>query len=243
MLMQFRDEWLAGASSVATDGGKSDDDEPVPLHLVLVEEPEAHLHAQVQQVFINKAYTLLRNHAKLSGSNNLSTQLVVSTHSSHIAHEVDFETLRYFRRHQASTLTHSATTTVANLSHIFGEGADTAKFVKRYLKATHCDLFFADAAIFVEGSAERLLVPYFIRHHFPGLWRRYTSLIDIGGAHAHRFESLVRGLGLTVLVISDLDAAKPTETTNEAGEKFEGVQSLWGADYAAVFAAWELFSP
>jgi|GEM_PF-6681843 hypothetical protein len=24
---------------------------------------------------------------------------------------------------------------------------------------------------------------------------------------------------------------------------FEGVQSLWGADYAAVFAAWELFSP
>ena len=27
-----------------------------PLHVVLIEEPEAHLHAQVQQVFIKKAY-------------------------------------------------------------------------------------------------------------------------------------------------------------------------------------------
>jgi predicted ATP-dependent endonuclease of OLD family len=39
--------------------------------------------------------------------------------------------------------------------------------VKRYLKATHCDLFFADGVVFVEeGQAERILVPHFIRHHF-----------------------------------------------------------------------------
>lgn len=217
MLMSFRDDWLINTPSAETDGDAGQDDQTPPLHIVLVEEPEAHLHAQVQQVFINKAYDLLRNHARLKISDDLSTQLIVSTHSSHVAHEVDFETLRYFHRHQASTPGQSATTTVANLSHIFGDGDDTAKFVKRYLKATHCDLFFADAAIFVEGQAERLLVPHFIRHHYPGLWRRYTSLIDIGGAHAHRFERLVRGLGLTVLVISDLDAAKPTEFTNAAG--------------------------
>lgn len=36
-----------------------------PLHLVLIEEPEAHLHMQVQQVFIRKAYSVLRNHEKL----------------------------------------------------------------------------------------------------------------------------------------------------------------------------------
>ena len=36
-----------------------------PLHIVLIEEPEAHLHAQVQQVFIKKAYEVLRNNEKL----------------------------------------------------------------------------------------------------------------------------------------------------------------------------------
>lgn len=35
-----------------------------PLHLVLVEEPEAHLHVQVQQVFIRKAYNQALNLAK-----------------------------------------------------------------------------------------------------------------------------------------------------------------------------------
>lgn len=217
MLMRFRDDWLTVSSSADTHGEASPGDQTPPLHLVLVEEPEAHLHAQVQQVFINKAFALLRNHERLVDADALSTQLIVSTHSSHVAHEVDFETLRYFRRHQAITPNHSSSSTVANLSYIFGDGDDTAKFVKRYLKATHCDLFFADAAIFVEGQAERLLVPHFIRTHYPGLWRRYTSLIDIGGAHAHRFERLVRGLGLTVLVISDLDAAQPTEVTDATG--------------------------
>ncbi|WP_211504808.1 AAA family ATPase, partial [Gluconobacter cerinus] len=64
-----------------------------PLHLVLVEEPEAHLHAQVQQVFINKAYNLLRKHCDLGDEDAFCTQLIVSTHSSHVAHEADFANL------------------------------------------------------------------------------------------------------------------------------------------------------
>ena len=34
-----------------------------PIHLVLIEEPEAHLHVQVQQVFIKNAYKILRNNS------------------------------------------------------------------------------------------------------------------------------------------------------------------------------------
>lgn len=213
MLMSFRDGWMrVGKKNSISDS--TDADRIQPLHLVLTEEPEAHLHAQVQQVFIKNAYTLLRNHEDLGKKETYSTQLVVSTHSSHIAHEVDFANLRYFRRRQAAAQGETATTTVANLSFVFGTGDETQRFVKRYLKATHCDLFFADGVIFVEGQAERILVPHFIQHHFDALSRRYVTLLDIGGSHVHRFKSLIDELGLSTLIIADLDAAKSIKVTN-----------------------------
>jgi hypothetical protein len=178
---------------------------------VLVEEPEAHLHAQVQQVFIKKAYEVLRNHADLKDKNQFSTQLVISTHSSHIAHEIDFECLRYFKRMPATCIDNAPCAEVVNLSNTFGDDSDTAKFAKRYLKTTHCDLFFADAAILVEGPAERMLVPHFIKYKYPELDRNYISLLEIGGSHAHRLRSLIETLGLLTLVITDLDSiAKET---------------------------------
>lgn len=220
-LMSYRNEWMRVGKALA---GEPNEQEPIQrLHLVLVEEPEAHLHAQVQQVFINKAYDLLRNHDELGLQEDLQTQLVISTHSSHVAHEVDFSSLRYFRRRPASSRGEIPTTTIANLSDVFGAEGDTYRFVKRYLRSTHCDLFFADGVIFIEGPAERILVPHFIRYHFPSLSRRYVTLLDIGGSHAHAFKSLVDELGLATLIIGDLDAVERRVPAEGTGEKIRWV--------------------
>ena len=213
MLMAYRDHWMrVGKDSVQLEHER---ERIAPLHLVLVEEPEAHLHVQVQQVFINNAYRLLRNHSELADSEVFCTQLIVSTHSSHVAHEVDFANLRYFRRRAATSPRETATTTVINLSLVFGGEDETRRFVKRYLKATHCDLFFADGIIFVEGQAERLLLPHFIRSQFVALSRQYITLIELGGSHAHRFAPLVDELGVTTLVIADLDAVIAHKTKDK----------------------------
>lgn len=211
LLMRFRQDWIEPKTSSVTEINIS------PLQLIMIEEPEAHLHAQVQQVFIKKAYDVLRNHPDLGDSKTYVTQLLVSTHSSHVAHEVDFANLRYFRRLPAEAKGQSPTSTIINLSNIFGEDKETLRFVKRYIKATDCDLFFADGAIFVEGQSERILVPHFIRHHFGELWRRYISLIDLGGSNAPRFKPLIKALGLTSLVITDLDAGLLTEVETAKG--------------------------
>ena len=218
MLMGFRDEWMRVEKAGLLEGTDVSH-EIQPLHLVFVEEPEAHLHAQVQQVFINKAYNLLRKHNDLGDRDTYCTQLLVSTHSSHVAHEADFANLRYFRRRPALSKGETPTTTVANLSHIFGDGDNTKRFVKRYLKATHCDLFFADGVIFVEGQAERILVPHFIRHHFPELSRCYVTLLESGGSHAHSFHDLVDVLGIATLIISDLDATTEVKITDKNGKE------------------------
>lgn len=205
-LMSFRDAWMRVGK--ASKGGTVASTEP--LHLVLIEEPEAHLHAQVQQVFIKKAYAVLRAHEDLVGNDKLRTQLVVSTHSSHVAHETSFSCLRYFRRLPAGMVAKVPVSTVINLSEVFGAGSDTERFVTRYLRAQHADLFFADAAILVEGPAERMLLPNFIRAHYDELNQCYITLLEIGGSHAHRLKSLIDHLGLLTLIVTDLDTLNHT---------------------------------
>ena len=205
-LMSFRDGWMrVGKAAKATFEVEVEKSLIPPLHLVLIEEPEAHLHAQVQQVFLRQAYEVLRRHPNLGGKQDLQTQLVVSTHSSHVAHEAQFSSLRYFRRLPAGAGCCVPTTVVINLSQVFGPNDETEKFVTRYLRATHCDLFFADAAILVEGPAERILVPHFIRTGFKDLNRCYVTLLEINGSHAHRLKPLIEHLGLTTLIIADID--------------------------------------
>lgn len=216
-LIRFRDEWIRKGKA-----GKALDNEDFiiePLHLVLIEEPEAHLHAQVQQVFIKKAYAVLRNHEDLKESRKLSTQMFVSTHSSHIAHEIDFGCLRYFRRSPAASKNDVPCATVVNLSTTFGEEDNTSKFATRYLRTTHCDLFFADAVILVEGPAERMLIPHFIKQGFPVLDSLYITVLEIGGSHAHRLKPLVEDLGLVTLVVTDIDSIEEKKITQVKPER------------------------
>lgn len=203
-LMAFRDSWMR----VGKAKHKVSDDTIIPpLHLVLIEEPEVHLHTQVQQVFIRQAHKILRNHGDLGASKNFVTQMVVSTHSSHIAHECEFDSLRYFRRLPGGQKA-IPTSCVVNLENAFGADPDTKRFVTRYLRVTHCDLFFADAAVLIEGPAERILVPNFVNYHpeFGKLSESYITWLEIGGSHAHKLRSLIEKIGLTTLVITDIDS-------------------------------------
>ncbi len=205
-LMRFRDDWMREGKAKKAEG--ISDTAIEPLHLVLVEEPEAHLHMQVQQVFIRKAYSVLRNHKFLEENSHFTTQLAISTHSSHIARETNFAHLRYFKRLPESTECGVATAKVINLSDVFGKEDKTDRFITRYLQTTHCDLFFADAAILVEGSAESMLLPHFIRDKYPELNQRYISILSINGRHSHRLSPLIEKLCLPTLVIADLDTAE-----------------------------------
>lgn len=200
-MVQFREQWTnldriekAGINQIE------------PIHLVFIEEPEAHLHAQAQQVFIRKAMDALTNDSAneiLRNNKNLTTQLVVSTHSNHIVNEVDMCHLRYFKRIIDDHIK-IPVSEVVNLSRIFGDDNDTKRFVTRYIRLTHCDIFFADAIILVEGAAERILMPKFIRDE--NMDNFYISVIEINGSHAHRFDSLTQKLGIPTLIITDIDA-------------------------------------
>jgi hypothetical protein len=185
-----------------------DEAERAPLHLVFIEEPEAHLHAQIQQVFIRNVLRLLEEDKQHDSF--FHTQLVVTTHSPHILYERGFSPIRYFRRISADLEHH---TDVRNLSRFkAGEKEKEAReFLQRYLKLTHCDLFFSDAAVLVEGNVERLLMPAMIETAAPRLRSSALTILEVGGAFAHRFRELIEFVGLTTLVVTDLDSVRLKE--------------------------------
>lgn len=225
-LIGYRDEWMMKGKKIIEKNNIIE-----PIHLVLIEEPEAHLHAQVQQVFIKKAYNILRAHENLGIKTEFTTQLIISTHSSYIAHQ-KFESLRYFKRNNNTTTT--PTSEVLSIKSVFDSTItsekETEKFVIRYLNTTHNDLFFADAAILVEGPAERMLIPHFIKNHHEVLDSCYITILEIGGSHAHRLKPLIEKLGLATLIITDLDSQEKyiDNSTNPPKEKYKKSQPKLG---------------
>lgn len=82
-------------------------------------------------------------------------------------------------------------------------------FLQKYLKLTHCDLFFADAAILVEGTVEKLLLPKMVKKAATKLDSNYLTTLEVGGAYALRFAGLLEFLHIPYLVITDIDAVDP----------------------------------
>lgn len=205
--------------------------------IIFIEEPEVHLHAQVQQVFIQNIWQVIRESAAAEGTNDFIPQMIITTHSSHILDATDFSKVRYFRRcglkdeednpQQVLNATeiHSLRNFQPDPVEIDGQEAsaeEVLEFLKRYLRLTHCDLFFADAAIIVEGSVEKLLMPIMIEKTASLLKSSYLTILEIGGAYAHRFDQLLSFLKIPYLIITDIDSVDPEGRHPARRGDFEG---------------------
>jgi predicted ATP-dependent endonuclease of OLD family len=196
-ILDFHNDW------VSMEG------ERPPIHLVMAEEPESHLHAQLQQVFIQNIFQLLGNDA----DPGFRTQVIVTTHSSHIVYAHGFESIRYFRRSRHAGKEQRSD--VKDLrSFRKGKTEEAMTFLQQYLKLAHCDLFFADAAILVEGNVERLLLPLIIQNEVRELESRHLTILEVGGAFAHSFDELLNFIGMPTLVITDLDTVAAYQIAN-----------------------------
>ncbi|MNS60772.1 hypothetical protein D3C72_937830 [compost metagenome] len=184
-------------------------------HLVFVEEPEAHLHPQMQEVFIgqlNEAISTLS--LKYPGEPAWQVQFIVSTHSSHLANAAPFDAIRYFLN-EPTSIDGVRRTKVKDFRKGADQiSADDRRFLHQYMTLTKCDLYFADKAILVEGATERILMPRITKIvdvDLPPecrLGRQYVTTIEAGGAHAQVFYPLLEYLELKTLVIADLDAVR-----------------------------------
>lgn len=193
--------------------------DPADINLIYIEEPESHTHPQLQYIFIKNIKDLLKAHVR-ELKENISTcdiQSLITTHSSHIVSDCDFDDLIYFKRNNDTSISKAFN----SLKEEYGDDKLGYKFVKQYLTLNSSELFFADKVICIEGDTERILLPKMMQKVDAAnpikqgsiimpLLSQNISIIETG-AHSQVFRKLFDFLGIKVLILTDIDPAVKNE--------------------------------
>ncbi|MAS36088.1 MAG: ATP-dependent endonuclease [Anaerolineaceae bacterium] len=168
------------------------------LPLLLIEEPEVHLHPQRQL----RLTQFLEQAAKGNIEGERAVQVILTTHSPNLASSIRLDNMVLLQGSRGYSLAAGKTRL---------ERSDY-RFLERFLDVTKANLFFARGLIIVEGDAEALLIPTLADLIGKNLTKKGISIVNVGGVGLSRYSRILQRhndkeppVGVPVACLTDLD--------------------------------------
>ncbi|MCG9969897.1 AAA family ATPase [Pelotomaculum terephthalicicum JT] len=193
--------------------------DPLIVNFFVIEEPEAHMHPQMQHVFTQYLFDYYNKQTEMQGC--------ITTHSHEVIRVAKISQLRVLRQ---TDKFECRLFDLREFNNSISGNKDLLQFYDWFYAINFPDILFADKIIMYEGDTERMLIKSLLSFKdFDLLRGQYISFVQVGGAYAFNYKPIVEFLAIKTAILTDLDYDKDSSkvddilksgTTNSAIKSF-----------------------
>lgn len=193
------------------------------FRIVGLEEPESHLHPNLQDHLAHNIESLIKIEGKKEFRKDI--QLLITSHSTHITTKIDFENTVVLYRDGDKIASHYVLDGFSNAAL----GKKQIKYLNKYLDAVNANIFYSRKIILVEGISEKLLIPVFFERILKHSTEKSSCcIINVNGlAFSYFLEIIKNGFFQKCLVLTDRDSdTKTKDRADRLAAKYKGVSQI-----------------
>ena len=183
-----------------------DDEQKKKVNFFVIEEPEAHMHPQMQKEFVRYLLKMYKD-KKMQG--------IVTTHASEVVRIAGISAIRVVRK-TSKIFEKRICDMCMFLNDLKLNKKDIENEYNILYQINFADIIFADKVIMFEGDTERMYLKRLLqRTEYRALEQQYIAFVQVGGAYTHRYRELIEFLKIKTLILTDIDYEKQEKTIDK----------------------------